>query len=77
MSALRSHLSGKRYRACFDAMSARKMDLTLFRPYGRNSAKHFLTVCKTRGYASVFLRVIHFRFFSHSEHKQGCRVCVV
>ena len=27
----------------FDAMPARKMALTLFRPYGRNSAKHFLT----------------------------------
>ena len=31
MSALRSHLSGKRYRACFDAMSARKMNFILFR----------------------------------------------
>jgi len=59
MSALRSHLSGKRYGACFDAMPARKIDLTLFRPYGRNSAKHFLTVCFVEILLAYFMISTH------------------
>jgi len=63
MSALRSHLSGKRYRACFDAMPARKMKLILFRSYERNSAKlslHFL---------NVRVRLGSFFYFSFAQKK--------